>query len=392
MKKIYPISILIFSSLMFFNAKAASEGKCGETDEDCHYNLSDTGHLKITGSGALTSYPWNRSAVYSLEIDDGITSIAQAAFRGGQYTEVDIPNSVESIGFQAFYSNTLTEATLGKIIETQAFRDAINLKTVTIKEGVTSLAESAFNAMVNLEKITLPDTLETINQKAFWNTPKLESIELPENLKTIGFGAFYSSGINQIDIPDSVTSIAATAFGNSDITTMSIGKSLEVTTAGGATNLESVIIRDGVTKIAPDAFRNLKNLETVVLPDGVETIGNSAFFGCTKLKDLFIPDSVTFIDGFALAGVTANIYCNDTSKDRCKNLVYGTGMVQGTGFAGTLNLYTVDNNGIYHIGNKKFASYSDMLAGKQLRKRIYTVDEATKLSKPAGNTFRLRYK
>ena len=46
----------------------------------------------------------------------------------------------------------------------------------------------------------------------------------------------------------------------------------------------------------------------------------------------------------------------------------------------------------FRIGDKLYSSINDFLSGKNIQKRIYTIEEATKLSKDTGNKIMLRYK
>ena len=46
----------------------------------------------------------------------------------------------------------------------------------------------------------------------------------------------------------------------------------------------------------------------------------------------------------------------------------------------------------YYSNGKFYNSFNDIGTPKYIKKRIYTIDEATKVSKETGNTFKLRYK
>ena len=67
------------------------------------------------------------------------------------------------------------------------------------------------------------------------------------------------------------------------------------------TNLESVILPDGIEIIEEKAFQNCKRLGAINLPSHVSTIGDYAFDGCTALKEVTIeaedPQSVSIGTG-----------------------------------------------------------------------------------------------
>ena len=62
---------------------------------------------------------------------------------------------------------------------------------------------------------------------------------------------------------------------------------------------EAVVIPDGVTAIAHDAFADNRRITKVTIPWTVTEIGNSAFSGCSSLQAVTIPPSVKEIGDFA---------------------------------------------------------------------------------------------
>lgn len=60
-----------------------------------------------------------------------------------------------------------------------------------------------------------------------------------------------------------------------------------------------------VTVIAADAFRDQTDLVSVTIPDGVSRISTRAFSGCTSLERVSIPASVGWIDRYAFFGCSS---------------------------------------------------------------------------------------
>ena len=83
-----------------------------------------------------------------------------------------------------------------------------------------------------------------IDESAFENCSNLEGIVLPQGITQIGSSAFRGTSIALIDIPDGVETIAADAF-------------------NGCGNLESVVLPASLTTIGADAFADCSNLKTV---------------------------------------------------------------------------------------------------------------------------------
>lgn len=68
-------------------------------------------------------------------------------------------------------------------------------------------------------------------------------------------------------------------------------------------NLEGeYIIPDGVTAIAPLAFKNCSQLESIVIPNSVRHIGHHAFEGCTAIKEVQIFTSEVTIGKAVFSG------------------------------------------------------------------------------------------
>lgn len=60
-----------------------------------------------------------------------------------------------------------------------------------------------------------------------------------------------------------------------------------------------IVIPEGVTEIADNAFEHRIHLISVQIPDSVTKIGSLAFAHCLQLKSVIMPDSVTFIGEYA---------------------------------------------------------------------------------------------
>ncbi len=63
--------------------------------------------------------------------------------------------------------------------------------------------------------------------------------------------------------------------------------------------IKSVVIEDGVTKIAAYSFYKCEGFTSVEIPNSVTSIGGYAFSGCSGLTSVVIPNSVTSIGEYA---------------------------------------------------------------------------------------------
>ena len=246
----------------------------------------------------------------------------------GSSSVVVIPDSVTSIGDNAFY-------------------DCTCLTSVTIGNSVTSIGGSAFEDCPGLTSVTIPDSVTSIGDCAFEDCPGLTSVTIGNSVTSIGSNAFfYCTGLTSITIPDSVTSIGENAFvGCTGLTTVN-WNATECTSAGSSycpifadcsiratvnigdnvkiipsyafsccPGLTSITIGDSVTSIGEEAFSGCGGLTSVTIPDSVTSIDDYAFSGCTGLTSVTIPDSVESIGSWAFDGCrNLTIYCEAESE------------------------------------------------------------------------------
>ncbi|MCH5222811.1 MAG: leucine-rich repeat domain-containing protein [Muribaculaceae bacterium] len=76
------------------------------------------------------------------------------------------------------------------------------------------------------------------------------------------------------------------------------------------TQLEKIVISEGVVSIGEYAFLGCKNLKEVVLPSTLKNIGEGAFRECTSLISLDIPRGVTKIPAYMCVWDSALQYVN----------------------------------------------------------------------------------
>ena len=68
------------------------------------------------------------------------------------------------------------------------------IKSVEIKEGVTSIGACAFLNCVNITSVSIPASVTSIGKGAFINIGMLSSINIPNSVKSIGEYSFENSG------------------------------------------------------------------------------------------------------------------------------------------------------------------------------------------------------
>ncbi len=349
-------------------AEIVDSGTCGT---NVTYTLDSDGLLTIAGTGAMWVSilpPWysNCSAIKTVSIENGVTSIGDEVFRYcTKLTSVTIPDSVTSIEDGAFYecdslgeivienkdcqiydsSNTIPANAFlrGHDDSTaQIYAEEYNRVFVSIDGAGSDIILSGYcgdNADFTLTRggtlqitgtgavysynpstarpwykyrgfirtVIIEDGITEIGDDLFTYCTKLTSVTIGDSVTSIGDSAFKGCrSLTSVTIPDSVTSIGEDAFfGCDSLTSVTIGDS--VTSIGnsafsGCELLTSVTIPDSVTSIKGSAFYNCTSLTSVTIPDSVTSIGDRAFNDCTSLTSVTIPDSVTSIGYYAFDG------------------------------------------------------------------------------------------
>ena len=121
-----------------------------------------------------------------------------------------------------------------------AFNWREDIKSVTVPEGVSYIADSAFTGLRlsrNLKKVVLPDSLKVIDIDAFADNEGLTDLTIGNGLRKIGTFAFsYCTGLKSVVLPDSLKQVNHGAFfgckGLADGGVTYKGKTYGVTTEG----------------------------------------------------------------------------------------------------------------------------------------------------------------
>ena len=133
-------------------------------------------------------------------------------------TEVKIPASTRSIGWQAFMGCTkLTAVTIpGKVrtIGVDAFRECTALETVEFEKNTNStltMERCCFKNCTRLKQIELPDNVKKMRY-TFQNCTSLEAVTLPEQLVLIEKAFTNCTSLREITIPEKVETISDGGF------------------------------------------------------------------------------------------------------------------------------------------------------------------------------------
>ena len=298
---------------------------------------------------ASNSWSSTRPKILSIKFDENskCIEIGDYAFSAlDELTEINLPNSLISIGEELFYTNNNLEYNvkdglkyLGNDINPFLLlmgMEDTTLTDVIIDENCRFLYSSIFNGD-NIITVSIPKSVEYIGTNAFRMCSKLTDVYyegMIDEWVAISFsdstanplnkGAnLYVNGdelVTEINIDTATTINAYVFYGCISLTKVTIGS--RVTSIGeyafyGCTGLTSITIPESVTSIGSSAFRNCTELTSITMQESVTSIRSSAFYGCTGLTSITIPDSVTSIGDSAFYGCDnlANVYYEGTIEE-----------------------------------------------------------------------------
>ena len=248
-----------------------------------------------------------------IEFEGKFTRIPDRAFLNTKINsnQINIPNTVTSIGSYAFYNTAICGPLYIPKSVTEigegAFENCMNLTFLSLQPNLKRIGNRAFKACRFSGGLTIPNSVTEIGDYAFYECNSFnKDLILSENLKKIGSYAFagckkFSEG--NLTIPNSVTEIGDGAFSDCSSFRKELKLSENLTKIGNKAFMNcnylrgNLTIPNSVTEIGERAFLNCTGFNgTLTLSNKLETIGVSAFNGCTGFTgSLTLPNSVTTI-------------------------------------------------------------------------------------------------
>ncbi|MCP4159718.1 MAG: leucine-rich repeat protein [Deltaproteobacteria bacterium] len=258
--------------------------------------------------------------------------------------DVVIPESVKIVSGWAFancYALTGISFSSKTVVEKYAFRNCINLKSVTdgddkeyhlidlsdrYDEMLPNVIRQIFtdclncfktedeNVLIectgNINDLVLPDGITAINDNVFKDSNLLTYISLSKDTVKIGKSAFeHCKWLVSVKNAYGVERIEKHAFsGCSLLENLELSDKLKYIGPRAfehCLSLKSVVIPEGITKIPEKAFYRCKNLVKITLPTTLKTIGKEAFAFCDELTDINFPEELESIDTRTFAWCSA---------------------------------------------------------------------------------------
>ena len=239
------------------------------------------------------------------------------------------------------------------------FKNCRSLRQVNLPDGLQYIWGSAFQNCSSLTSVTVPASVKAIWDKAFDQCTALTEVrfegsapEFHDNcFQGVEATVYYPAGddtwtedvrqsyggdiiwqaVGDVPVPTIIASGNFGAQGNNLTWTLDEDGTLTISGTGAMVNnyndwdffnryapwysdhaadIRHIILEEGVTEIASNAFRGSVNLTGVEIPSTVTKIGSSSFAQCDALRSIEIPAEVTDVQGFAF------LCCNSMTEIR----------------------------------------------------------------------------
>ena len=224
----------------------------------------------------LTEYTGTKTRIHPhLTVSkEPVVGLGDGVFKNSQtieYFSVAHNDEFTTIGAESFMNSSLREVDLFDSVTTigaRAFANCAQLETLTLPDSLTTIGEGALDGLTGLKKLVIKCDPALIPAGAFANMPNLSEVTVESG--AIPAHMFEGSGVTALTLGAGVTEIGEKAF------------------AGTALNAAELT---NVTAIGAGAFEG-SALERVRLSASA-SVGERAFAN-TKLKQLVIPTVGSF--------------------------------------------------------------------------------------------------
>lgn len=207
---------------------------------------------------AVNESLWDLRKLLDVRLPEGLHEIGGAWFAGSRIRRVHVPASVQKIGEKAFYhcpslrGVVIADTSRLEKVGDEAFDQSENLAIVYVPHGLE--CDMKEHSGCGFVIVRLPDPSKSIWGQTLGRLRKQRVLRLPNELEAIGRGWFANTNVETVVVPEGVREIQAYAF-------------------AGCEKLREVRFAEGsqLTTIWAGAFA-MSGLERFVAPAGLRQV------------------------------------------------------------------------------------------------------------------------
>lgn len=297
-------------------------------------NFSSSVNLTTIGDYAFSSAGYYYVDNLPITLPEGLLSIGASCFYSTRFTNVNLPSTLQTIGNEAFRDSkmkgTLTIPASVTNIGYGITSGCSAIESITVANGNTTYESGSSNAIIkkaspatlvagcintvipntvkvigklalsyiNTETITIPEGVETLANQALAGCRYLTTINIPSTLNSIEeYALSYCRAVSSITVAS-----GNTTYESPDNCNAIIEKSTHKLIMG----CKNTTIPEGVTTIGSDAFYNVTEMEEITLPSTLAQVDNQAFYNCTGIKKITCLSTTppTINAAYSFSGIT----------------------------------------------------------------------------------------
>ena len=309
-----------------------------------------TGVTLTANVAEIGAYAFYNSALESIDFNNAaLEEIADGTFYGSKLAVANLPITVTSVGSSAFYGTPI-----------QTFS----------ADGLTTLGNRVFENCTLLESIALADSIKKIGDRVFTGCTKLTIVAMP-SVEELGVYTFAgATSLREVSFGENATTMGTYTFASLINYSWNEDGTIGYDFVSAPAVEKVVFLGNSIKEIGEGAFYEntfLKeivsyvngNLESGVLPESVTKIAPYAFAGCRNLKVLDLT-AITEIGEYAF--YNAGLSNLDLASAKTIGIMaFAAQNMNGTDVAGactSVNMPVVEEIGHYAFYNNSFASVS----------------------------------
>ena len=224
-----------------------------------------------------------------LVIPEGVTYISHEAFRSCWLTSVTLPQSIEFVGYNAFdfvdtlfYSGSMKKWCESPISTMSMYYSVLYVDgqevsgDLVVPEGVEYISSEAFSNCPYITSVSFPKSLNSLNENAFSNNTNVRKVSCYSSYPIDEKAEFFSNNDTLVFL-GSMQEWCASPIVNLPYSVLFIdGKEIK----------DDLVIPEGVTAIADNAFSKCPQISSVTFPQSMLHIGENAFANCTRIRSI----------------------------------------------------------------------------------------------------------